>query len=191
MAVVALACVASLHAHHSISMFDITTPIWVKGALVRLDRINPHVLMTLEEKTERGKVQRWTVEGPGLQGFNRMGLPADFLKAGDLVELCAFALKPEFSIRRPSPDTDPSSPQFVHGHLLLMPGGNLRLWGSYGKLENCIRPGDETQSWLDLLNADQRARQVWCNKQLASIPSKAFSRAFVEEINRRMANPCD
>ena len=31
MAVVALACVASLHKHHSISMFHITTPIWVKG----------------------------------------------------------------------------------------------------------------------------------------------------------------
>jgi hypothetical protein len=188
MAIAALACAASLHAHHSVSMFDITTPIWVKGTFVRLDRMNPHVLMTLEEKKADGKVQQWRLEGPSLQGLDRMGIPSDFLKAGDLVEFCAFGLKSEYSNRAPA--TGGSSPQFAHGHLLVMPDGKPRLWGSYGRLENCIRPGDQTKTWVDLLNADPRARQIWCNTQLASM-SRAISKELVDEINRRMANPCE
>jgi hypothetical protein len=145
--------------------------------------------MTLEEKKADGTVQQWRLEGPSIQGLDRMGIPLDFLNAGDLVEFCAFGLKREYSNRGLSP-TDGSSPHFAHGHLLLMPDGKPRLWGSYGRLENCIRPGDQAKTWVDLLNADARARQIWCNKQLASL-SRAISKELVDEINRRIANPCE
>ena len=80
--------------------------------------------------------------------------------------------------------------RFVHGHLLVLPDGHMRIWGSYGKLQNCIRPGHQQQSWLDSVNADPGARDNWCNKYLDSIPTSASSRAIVKEISSRMANPC-
>ena len=185
---IALACVASLHAHHSISMFDLSTPIWVKGTVVRLDRMNPHSVMLVEEKKPGGQVQRWTIEGPSAQRLGREGVPQDVLKAGDVIELCAFVLKAEH-VKPTSPVSDASS-RFVHGHLLVLPDGHMRIWGSYGKLQNCIRPGDQQQSWLDFVNANPGARDNWCNKFLESIPTSASSRAIVKEISSRMANPC-
>lgn len=62
-------------AHHSISMFDLATPIWVKGTLVRLDRISPHAILTLEERIENGKGRRWTAEGPTIQINRHMANP--------------------------------------------------------------------------------------------------------------------
>ena len=128
--ITALACASPLRAHHSISMFEISAPIWVKGTVVRYE-------------------------------------------AGDVIEVCGFALKEEYS--RPSADTDDARPRFVHGHVLVMPDGHMQSWGPYGKLDNCIRPDDQAQSWLDFLSADPLARGLWCGIQTyvgASIASK-------------------
>jgi hypothetical protein len=174
-------------AHHSIGMFDTSTPIWVKGTFVRMDRINPHAVITLEEKKPDGTVQRWTLEGTSAQGLRRMGIEEDFLKAGDVIEVCAFALKEQFSSRPTSPSD--SGSRFVHGHLLVMPDGHMQMWGGYGTLENCVRPDDRIQSWLTFV--DSRGREAWCSgKTRASGPSVTTSKRFVEEIDSRMANPC-
>ena len=177
-------------AHHSSGMFDMSSAIWVKGTFARLDRINPHSLMTVDEKQANGKIQRWTVEGPTAGALNRIGIPLDFLKAGDEIELCAFALKAEYSRHRPSVDADGSPTRFVHGHMLVMPDGHMRLWGGYGQLENCIRPGDTQRSWVDFLNTDARGRDAWCNDQRLQLTPRATSKVLAQEINRRMAKPC-
>jgi hypothetical protein len=117
-----------------------------------------------------------------------MGVRPDFLKAGDAIELCAFALKTEYAARRVYAE---NGAKFVHGHVLLTPDGQMRLWGSYGTFEHCIRPDDQPQSWLTFVNTDARARQAWCQitRQAAS-PSRALSKAFVEAISRGMTDPC-
>ena len=49
-AVVMLASAGSLAAHHSLSQFDTTTAVTVKGTIVLFERINPHSILFLDQK---------------------------------------------------------------------------------------------------------------------------------------------
>jgi len=187
-AITALACVASARAHHSVGMFDLATPIWIKGSVVRYDPVNPHALFALDVRKDDGQVQQWTVEGPSLNGLRRRGVPVDFLKVGDVIEVCGFPFKEDVLDR--VADARRVSQPFMHGHVLVMPDGGMRNWGSYGRLDNCVRPGDETQAWLNFLNNDPGARERWCTSRRFPIAPFAPP-ALVGEINRLMASPCE
>jgi hypothetical protein len=187
---VALAGVVSARAHHSISMFDIGRPIWVKGTVVSFQPINPHIMVGVEQKGDDGQAQLWTVEGPGLNTFTRAGHGADYLQVGDVIEVCGFALKEEILARNSGLDARGSVRPSIHGHLLVMPDGQRRLFGGYGKLDNCIRPDDSLQGWVDFLNTDSRARGVWCGGRIFTNFPSLPPPSFVNEINRKMADPC-
>jgi hypothetical protein len=178
----ALACAGSLRAHHSSAMFDVGTAIWVKGTVVRYNAINPHAMILLEHRREDGQVQRWTVEGPDPGRLARMGIGKGFVKAGDLIEVCGFAFREQLQNRSALPS--------LHGHLLVMPDGKMHSWGPYGKLENCIRPNDRVQAWLDFMNSDPMARQAWCRSRALVTVATTSSKSFTDEIERRMAAPC-
>lgn len=193
--VLTLAVTRPAQAHHSISMFDLTTPIWVEGTVVAYEAVNPHAQMVLEESVD-GVVRRWTVEGPSLRRISQMGTePA----VGDDIAVCGFDLKD--TIRTQSPTADPyrRSDQFMHGHTLSMPDGHWELFGSYGSLAECIRSsGDRRESWLAFLDSDDpRAREFWCGqrrgilRQSASSDWAASLVALVDEINASMARPCE
>lgn len=186
----ALACVGSLRAHHSSSMFDDSVPIWIKGTVVRAEPANPHAWIVVEENTADGSAQQWTVEGPIQARLNRMGVDKDFLKPGDVIEVCGFALKAYGSSRGAGPDPYRSSTQFVHGHMLVLPDGRKRLWAPYGKLNNCVRLDDSVQSWVDFLNADPLAWEAWCTWRPGSTPSVVVSNAFLDEVKRSLDKPC-
>jgi hypothetical protein len=96
-------------------------------------------------------------------------------------KFCGFPFKEELSDSRvPS----------MHGHMLVMPDGKMRLFGPYGSLVNCIRPNDATQSWTEFLDRDALARKAWCeSRDFVSIPLIP-SKALVDEINRLMPKPC-
>jgi hypothetical protein len=140
--IVAVAVLASsweLTAHHSLARFDTTTPLWVKGTVVRFDRIDPHVRFLLDQTGEDGKTQRWAVDGPPSNNVYRLGIGEDFLKAGDVVEVCGFALKEEAK-----PDVLADRP--FSGHLLVMPNGKRRFWSNYGVLDKCLNPGEKVET---------------------------------------------
>src|SRR5438477_5689493 len=80
-AVVVLASAGSLVAHHSLSQFDTTTAVWVKGAIVRVELVNPHSILFVDQKAKDGQIQRWAVEGPGVIQLSRMGINKEALKA--------------------------------------------------------------------------------------------------------------
>lgn len=193
----ALAWAGSVAAHHSISMFDITTPIWVEGTIVSFERVNPHSRITLEAASEDGRTVQWVVEGPALFQLDRRGVD-NVVVAGDVVRFCAFALKDEFSSRGAALDDDPSSPRFVHGHVLITADGNRRLWGSYGNLVECIRStASQMDSWLSFLDSsDTSVRALWCGqrraaRRLAQQDTAEHSVDFADEVNARLSNPCD
>jgi len=117
-AITALACVASARAHHSVGMFDLATPIWIKGSVVRYDPVNPHALFALDVRKDDGQVQQWTVEGPSLNGLRRRGVPVDFLKVGDVIEVCGFPFKEDVLDR--VADARRVSQPFMHGHVLVI-----------------------------------------------------------------------
>ena len=178
-----LACAPSLDAHHSSSLFDFARPRWVKGTVVSYVPGNPHTMISLEQRNDRGETQRASIEGPILARLDRMNLPADFLKAGDTIEICSFPYKNEVAAGSPNPTA-------LQGHVILLPNGRLQPWSPYGKLDNCIRPNDAVESWVDFVNTEPMAHEYWCNSRTAPHVASVAPPGFVDEINRRMSPPC-
>jgi hypothetical protein len=183
----ALTCGGSLRAHHSNITIDASTPVWVTGTVVRYEIMNPHTMIELEETTSGGQVKRWTVQGPPLWRIENMDVDKSFLGEGDVVEVCGFTPK---RLLDPANPNGPRPP-FIDGFLIVKANEQRSPWGSYGKMENCVRPGDDTQSWVQFLNENQFARFLWCNYPYwRTVPTIAASSALVDEINRLMASPC-
>ena len=186
--VAAVLSAVSLQAHHASISIDLTTPIWVKGTVARYELINPHTIIELDESVG-AELRRWRIEGPFLARFKRMDVDERLLEAGDVIEVCGFPSK-DAAPDRQSSERSSGPPRSFHGHILVLPDGQLRSWGPYGKIDNCVRPGDDRERWLELLQSDALAKEAWCDKARASIPTRAESRALVDEITRSMAQPC-
>ena len=73
-----------LSAHHSwpVSMEKLVT---VKGTVTDFTWENPHPMMTLEVKTDDGKVEKWQVGGPAINRMEANGWTKTTVKAGDVI----------------------------------------------------------------------------------------------------------
>jgi hypothetical protein len=179
MAAAAAGWSAALLAHHSISMVEIGKPVWVTGTVTEYVVRHPHVTFYMEVKGSDGKMMRIEIEGPNLARLKRIGADEHFMKAGDVISVCGFHLKEPWA-----------KPEFIHGEVLAMPSGQMRHWGPYGKLENCIRPGDSHEKWVTFLKNDPTALPAWCDSHVyVNVPSVAPA-GFVDAVDGLMGNPC-
>ena len=141
---VALVSAGSVLAHHSLANFDTTKAIRVKGTVVRFHKINPHSFIYVEEKSADGQARRWAAEGPGILQLDRRGVAEDFLKLGDVVEVCGYAHKENviWQIAGPSGDRRVTSlsGRLLAAELLVMPDGRELEWEDYGS-HHCFAPG--------------------------------------------------
>jgi hypothetical protein len=85
--VVALALVsgaAALSAHHSwpISRGQLVT---VKGTVMEFAWENPHPMITLEVRTDDGKIEKWLVGGPAINRMEANGWTKTTVKPGDVI----------------------------------------------------------------------------------------------------------
>ncbi len=160
-------------------MVEISTPVWVKGTVVEFHARDPHVMVTLQAQGSDGQPQKWNIEGPNMMRLARMGADGNFLKPGDAIEVCGFYLKQPYT-----------KPDFIHGQVLVMPDGHMRHFGPYGKLDNCIRPGDTAQQWVQFLKDDPLALPSWCNGKSYTRVATVAPPALVEAIDRDLQNPC-
>lgn len=181
-AIAVLACADEARAHHSNSLFDMASAVWIKGTVIRYEPMNPHSTITLEQ-SENGERRVWIVEGPGLTRLARMGADARLLAAGDIIEACVFSLRE----RRAADDL----PALVHGHVLVLADGRLSSFGPYGKISNCVRESDGRQRWVDFIDSDKLAREAWCDRTRASLRTNAPVRDLAVEIDGALAEPCD
>lgn len=139
-AICCLSWLAPLGAHHSIGMFEIDVPVWVKGTVARYEPVNPHAIIVLDEDLAGGGTRRWLIDGPSLRRLGQLELEAAFLKVGDVIEVCAFAMKDEFASRSRMANEDSTPRPFVSGHVLILPDGRRVFWSPYGRLDNCYNP---------------------------------------------------
>ena len=139
-------------AHHSLASFDVSAPLWIKGTVVRFERVNPHSLIFMDEKLSDGQVRRWAVDGPSVVQLERKGLDQAFLQAGEAIEVCGFALKDSAAPPRTSPKVDdasaaPAGPsitgQVLQGTVVITSDGKKRVWSDYGQLQKCVSPEDQ------------------------------------------------
>jgi len=183
-----------------------TTPIWISGTVIRLELKNPHSIVTLEDRSQDGQVRLWAVEGPPQTEVDRTSVDEPVPKVGGTIKVCAFPYRsaeeiarderirggPDVSTWLSSRTIEGSSPRFVAGHVILMPGGEMKLWEIHGIMSECMRGADDKrQGWLDFLNANPRVRDLWCGqRRYEVVQSNASLREFVEEINSSLAAPC-
>lgn len=178
-------------------MIEISDPHWVSGTIVRFQAVDPHVMIELEERQPNGSARRWIVEGPRLARYERVlqqaGHTADqpIIKVGDAISLCGFPLTRQYDPARMYEDWKPMGDRFLHGQLLTLPDGRMTAWGPYGKLDNCLRPKDSPQSWVQFLNRDSLAHQLWCTGRAYSTRVAAGApKALVEQVDRTLSTPC-
>ena len=138
----ALVSASSLLAHHSLTNYDTTTPVRVKGTVVQFHEINPHSFIFLEQKGADGQTHRWAVEGPSILQLQRSGFTRPILKPGDVVEVCGYLPKEPLMWQIASADASTTSlaGRLLNAELLVMPDGKTQSWGDYG-VHKCFAPG--------------------------------------------------
>ena len=77
-------CAVPLSAHHSWPV-DNSRLVTVKGTVTELAWENPHPMITLEVRTDDGKVEKWTVGGPALNRMEANGWTKTTVKPGDVI----------------------------------------------------------------------------------------------------------
>jgi len=191
-ALIAVAGVTS--AHHSQGMF-VETPVWVTGTIVKYRAVDPHVMLELQEPQSGGKGRKWIVEGPRMGRLesilqNNGGIKADrILKIGDRITVCGFPLKKDWAPERMYADWPPEEGRFVHGQVIVMPGGRMQSWGPYGRLDHCVRQSDTASTWITFLNRDPLAHRQWCDAMRYTSGDHP-PRALVDEVNLALATNC-
>jgi hypothetical protein len=76
-----LSLAASLHGHHAFTAeFDADRPVTLRGAVAKMEWVNPHAWIHIDVKKPDGTVERWMVEAGApsallRRGFNKNSLP--------------------------------------------------------------------------------------------------------------------
>ena len=85
--IVAAAVATPLWAHHSFAAeYDSKQPVTVKGAVTKIEWMNPHVYFYIDVKDEQtGRVANWAWEMGAPAVIQRNGWTRNSMKIGDLV----------------------------------------------------------------------------------------------------------
>jgi len=82
-----------LFAHHGAGNTDTTHLVTLKGVVTEFEMINPHVLISLDVKDDKGAVERWDIECPSLNTLHKAGWNRNTIKPGDQVSVMGYAAK--------------------------------------------------------------------------------------------------
>ena len=74
----------TVSAHHSWPV-DNAKLVTVKGTVVEFAWENPHPMITLEVKTDDGKLEKWSVGGPAISRMEAIGWTKSTVKPGDVI----------------------------------------------------------------------------------------------------------
>ena len=91
--VVLLMVVVRLSAHHGTASYDTSKSATVKGTVTDFQFVNPHVLVFLDAKDDKGNVQKWQGELTSPNHLVRNGWTRSSLKPGDEITLAGFPAK--------------------------------------------------------------------------------------------------
>ena len=73
-------------AHHSFAAeYDSTKPVTLKGAVTKVEWMNPHARFYVDVKDDAGKVTNWELELGSPNGLMRRGWTRNSMKPGDAI----------------------------------------------------------------------------------------------------------
>ena len=83
-----------LSAHHAFgSEFDEAKIVQFKGAVQLIAWMNPHGLIFVDSRNDKGETEHWTLETLTPTQLGTFGLGKASLKVGDIIEVCGVATK--------------------------------------------------------------------------------------------------
>lgn len=136
-----------LYAHHSVLVFETSTPIVVMGSIAEVHFANPHSSIFIDVVEANGQRVRWAVENSGTLAMTRQrGFDENSLQVGDAIAVCGYAPKRAYPTAEElsSSDTPRAVPAWwggadrvITGRLLLLKSGPAEHWSHYGPLEAC------------------------------------------------------
>ena len=133
---VAVVSSAPSTAHHSEPLyFDMTKAITLEGLILRVEWINPHALMFLQSKNEKGELETWAIQGAGLMVVARKLELKERLKAGMWVAARVFPprnplyLDDTQTVLLTRPDDPKTSSRIVGGGQIRLSNGDVLAFG--------------------------------------------------------------
>ncbi|MEO8464478.1 MAG: DUF6152 family protein [Gammaproteobacteria bacterium] len=92
-AIVGLIFAVAANAHHSFSVFDMTTEKTIEGDIVEFQWTNPHTWTWVSVRGTDGTLTRWGLEGMSPNFLGRRGWSKNTFKPGDHVKMVIAPLK--------------------------------------------------------------------------------------------------
>jgi DNA/RNA endonuclease YhcR with UshA esterase domain len=90
----ALAVSAPLLAHHGEANYDTDKVVSVKGTVSDFQFINPHTLITVEVKNDKGEIEKWSCDARSPGMLVRVGgCDKNTLKSGDVITVTGYRAK--------------------------------------------------------------------------------------------------
>lgn len=93
LAVITLFGGAPARAHHGQAAYYTTAIVTVKGIVTDFQFVNPHVILEIDVKDERGNLQKWQGELTSPNRLVRSGWNARTLKSGDEITISGYRAK--------------------------------------------------------------------------------------------------
>ena len=103
-------------AHHAFAAeFDANKPVTLRGAVTKMEWVNPHSWIYIDLKKNDGSVEHWGIEAAGASALLSRGLTKDFLKLGTEVTVNGYQAR-DGSLRANGRDLSlPNSPPVFIG----------------------------------------------------------------------------
>ena len=83
----------SLSAHHGQAGYNVTETVTVSGTISEFQFVNPHSIVNLDVKDDKGETQAWQGELTSPNHLIRAGWTATTLKPGDHVTMAGYRAK--------------------------------------------------------------------------------------------------
>ena len=85
---------STLLAHHAFSAeFDANAPVTLKGPITKIEWINPHAWIHMENKAKDGKTEEWMVEGGTPNTLQRNGITRESIQVGTIIVVSGYKAK--------------------------------------------------------------------------------------------------
>ncbi len=123
-------------AHHSNPVyFDMAKAITLEGEVLRVKWINPHILLFLQSKNEKGELETWTLQGASLNNAMRQVGLKERLQPGISISARVWPprnplfLNDAQTVLLTRPDDARKSSRIVGGGQIRFPNGDVLAFG--------------------------------------------------------------